>query len=125
MMSLYILQCYLFCAAFNVSIKVTYNPPSDFTLPSPPYYRPASSVTFTCVAREAVGPVRYQWTSTQTTSFTHNRSGESISQNVLTANDAGIHTCTATDALGNAGSGSTDMNIIGKYNGTPYRYIII
>ena len=100
--------------ALNVNIQVDYNPPSDFSLPSPPYYRPASSVTLTCVAHDTIGTVQYQWISTQNRSFANGARGKSISQEILTAVDAGIHTCRATDEVGNMGSGWTDMKLYGK-----------
>ena len=91
-----------------------YNPPSDFTLPSPPFYRPASSVTLTCVAHDAIGNANYQWISTKTNSFVQGRTEHSIMQKILTAFDSGIHTCTVTDELGNSGAGWTEMNLIGE-----------
>ena len=75
----------LFLSEISVSIQVDYTPPSDFSLPSPPYYRPASSVSLTCVAHNAVGSVTYQWTSTNTQSFAHESTGPTIQQDILTA----------------------------------------
>lgn len=100
--------------AFKMSIRVDYNPPSDFSLPSPPYYRPASSVTLTCIAHDAIGFVLYQWTSTGNRSFVHGRNGSSISQRLLTAFDAGVHTCEATDKWGNTASITTEMSLFGN-----------
>ena len=37
-----------------------------------------------------------------------------MSQNILTSYDAGLHTCTATDSLGNTGSATTEMSLFGK-----------
>ena len=91
-----------------------YDPPSDFTHPSPPYYRPASSVTLTCVVYDAIGSVQYKWMSSQVESFAHQLSVQHIVRNILTASDAGTHTCTVIDELGNTGSASTDMILIGK-----------
>ena len=92
-----------------------YATPPDFTLPSPPYYRPATSVTLWCTTYGAIGNVSYQWTSTEVESFAHGAAGENISQNILTAFDAGIHRCTVTDELGNTGSGQTEMELFGGY----------
>ena len=91
-----------------------YSAPSDFYLPSPPYYRPASSVSLTCVAYNAVGTVKYHWLSTNTNSFVHMATGHNITQNILTAFDAGDHTCVAEDELGNFGSAVTPMTLIGR-----------
>ena len=92
-----------------------YIPPSDFTLPSPPYYRPASSVNFTCVAHGAIGNATYQWTTTGwENSFVHGEIGQNVSQEILTAFDSGIHTCMVTDELGNTGSNYTEMKLFGE-----------
>ena len=107
----------LSCAAFKVSIQVDYSPPSDFSLPSPPYYRPASSVSLTCVAPpDAVLPLTYHWTSAETRSFAHERRESVISQRILTAHDAGVHQCTVTDGLGNNAVAATEIKLFGKHN---------
>ena len=98
----------------NVTIDVSYNPPFDFTLPSPPYYRPATSVTLTCHALGATGTVRYQWSSTCSSCFASSSTSQSVSDSILTSSDAGVHTCTVTDADGNTGTNNTDMQLIGK-----------
>ena len=98
----------------SVSIQVDYTPPSDFHLPSPPYYRPASSVSLTCVAPDAIGNVSYLWFSTNTDSFVNGASGETVSQDILTAFDAGYHICTATDEVGNGGTAMTPMMLFGE-----------
>ena len=97
-----------------MSISVDYNPPSDFSLPSPPYYRPASSVTLTCIARDGIGFILYQWRSTGNRSFVHGRNESSVSQKILTAFDAGVHTCTATDEWGNTAAITTEMSLFGN-----------
>ena len=112
--SMYQRISFLLCTALNVSIEVSYNPPSDFTLPSPPYYRPASSVTLTCRAHGATGTVRYQWSSTCSSCFASSSTSQSVSDNILTSNDAGVHSCTATDADGSTGTNSTEMQLIGE-----------
>ena len=38
-----------------------------------------------------------------------------MSQNILTAFDAGIHTCIVTDELGNTGSNYTELKLFGGY----------
>ena len=91
-----------------------YTPPDDFHLPSPPYYRPASSVSLACVATNAVGTASYLWFSTNSDSFANGASGGSISRDILTAFDAGYHICTATDEVGNTGTAMTPMELFGK-----------
>ena len=104
-------------SVLKVTIEVTYNPPFDFTLPSPPYYRPASSVTLTCHAHNATGSISYQWSSTCNNCFASNSTAQTISEDILKSNSAGIHTCIATDGGGNTGSTSTEMRLIGKLVG--------
>ena len=100
-----------------MTIDVTYNPPFDFTLPSPPYYHPTSSVTLTCRAHHATGSVSYQWSSTCSSCFASSSTAQTISETILKSNSAGVHTCRATDGGGNTGSNSTEMRLIGKLVG--------
>ena len=102
------------CSVVKVTINVTYNPPSDFNLPSPPYYRPATSVTLTCLAHHPTGSVSYERSSTCSSCFASSSTSQSISDSLLQSNDAGIHTCTVTDSNGNTGSNGTEMRLIGK-----------
>ena len=104
-------MCYV---GLNVTIKVNYNPPLDFTHPSPPYYRPATSVTLTCQVYGGTGTIRYRWSSTGSGSFASNSTAQIVSKNIITSSDRGIHTCTATDDDGNTGSNNTDMQLIGE-----------
>ena len=92
---------------------MTYDPPFDFTLPSPPYYRPATSVALTCHAYGTTGTVTYQWTSTCSSCFVSGSTSQTVSDSILQSIDAGIHTCTATDSNNNTGSNSTEMRLIG------------
>ena len=93
---------------------MAYNPPSDFTLPSPPYYRPATSINLTCLAHGTTGTVNYEWYSTCTDCFVSSSTSRVISDAILQSNDAGVHTCTAVDSSGNTGNKSTEMNLIGE-----------
>ena len=104
-------------SVLKVTISVSYSRPSDFRLPSPPYYRPASSVTLTCRAHHPTGSVTYLWSSTCSNSncFARSSSSQSISRTILQSIDAGVHTCRATDSSGNTGRNSTEMILIGKY----------
>ena len=101
-------------SVLKVTIEVTYNPPFDFTLPSPPYYRPASSVSLTCLAHDATGSVSYRWSSTCISCFASNSTAQTVSETILNSDSAGVHTCTATDSDGNTGSNTTNMRLIGK-----------
>ena len=104
-------------SVLKVTIDVTYNPPFDFTLPSPPYYCPASSVTLTCRAHNATGSVSYQWSSTCSSCFASRSRAQTISETILKSNSAGVHTCRVTDSDGNTGSNNTEMRLIGKLVG--------
>ena len=106
-------DCFHFLA-LKVTIDVTYNPPSDFNLPSPPYYRPATSVALTCRAHHPTGSVSYQWSSTCSSCFARSSSSQSITKTTLQSIDAGVHMCTATDGSGNTGSNTTEMRMMGK-----------
>ena len=93
---------------------MAYKPPADFTLPSPPYFRPATSVTLTCQVEQASEDVSYQWTSTNPKSFVVNHTSSTVRKTILTSDDAGNHTCTATDSSGNSNSSTIKMQMIGE-----------
>lgn len=98
----------------SVDIQVEYEAPPDFAL-SPPYYRPASSITLSCIATGALGSVNYQWESRY-----HHRDrqslayGERIHFDIMTPYDSGIHTCTITDVDGTTISTSAKVLLYGK-----------
>ena len=104
-------------SVLKVTIEVTYNPLFDLTLPSPPYYHPASSVTLTCRAHHATGSVSYRWSSTCSSCFASSSTAQTIRETILKSNSAGVHTCRVTDSDGNTGSNSTEMRLIGKLVG--------
>ena len=97
-----------------MTIKVTYSSPADFTLPSPPYFRPATSVTLTCRVEGTSGPASYLWTSTNPNSFVVNSRLSTVSKTILTSDDAGNHTCYATSSGGNTRSSTIEMQMIGE-----------
>ena len=97
-----------------MTIKVTYKPPADFTLPSPPYFRPATSVTLTCHVKGTSGPVSYLWTSTNPNCFVVNSRSSTVSKTILTLDDAGNHTCYAMSSGGNTRSSTIEMQMIGE-----------
>ena len=102
--------------ALNVSIAINYSPPPDVHF-EPPYYRPATSVTLTCSVLGATGSVNYRWSSTSPCSenscFASSSSSTSVSTTRLSWRDAGMHTCTVSDAGGNQGNATSEMNIEG------------
>ena len=102
----------------SVSIEVSYRAPPDFDL-SPPYYRPASSLTLSCVATGASDSVHIQWGSPHSGSFTNSNSRISpnsirSSRDRLTVHDAGIHTCTIIDTDGTSLSTRVHVKLYGR-----------
>ena len=98
----------------NVDIQVEYEAPPDFGL-SPPYYRPASSLTLSCIATGELGSVNYQWESRY-----RDRDRQSLAYDktihfdMMTAYDSGTHTCTIADIDGTAVSTSAKVLLYGK-----------
>ena len=102
------------CVAIRVVIEITRSPSDDYPHYSPPNYRTASSVTMRCVASGTTGSVRYLWSSTCSWCFASSSSLQTISKNCLISTDAGVHTCSVTDGVGNSGSNATTMRIVGE-----------
>ena len=100
--------------ALDVSIEITYTSPDEYPEYSPPNYRAASSVSLRCVVSGTYGYVSYRWMSTCSGCFASNSYSNTISESFLRSRDAGVHTCTVTDGLGNTGSASITMRIVGK-----------
>ena len=98
-------------SAVSVDVWVTYKAPPDFKLSSPPYYRPASSVSLMCVVNGASGSVRYEWSFPSSVPYYSESSIMSLS---LTAQNAGHYSCTVTDEDGSALSASTEIILVGK-----------
>lgn len=106
---------YCSVAVLKVTMEIEYDPPSDFSLPSPPYYRPASSVVIICSTIGAVGSVYYEWSSTFGQSFVNDSTtSDRVNISILQPHHAGVHTCTAFDDAGNTGNQSTEMRLIGN-----------
>ena len=96
-------------------IEITYSPPDQYPDYSPPNYRAASSVTLRCIAIGTNNSFSYRWSSTcRSGCFAYSTTAQTISKNILTSRDAGVHTCTVTDGSGNIGTDSITMNIVGK-----------
>ena len=107
-----------------MTILVEYHPPRDFNLRSPPYYRTASSVSFTCSVANGVGPVAHAWSSTCSRCFVSHKMTRVITEDTLTRSDAGIHKCSVRDVNGNRGFATTEMKLYGtiiiSYDHTDY-----
>ena len=126
---------YIIITDISVIIEVTYSPPDqypdysppdqypDYSPPdqypdySPPNYRAATSVTLRCIAIGTNNSLSYRWSSTcRSGCFAYSSTAQTISKNMLTSHDAGVHTCTVTDGSGNIGTDSITMNIVGMYS---------
>ena len=105
---------YIYYAGLEVIISISYTAPDEYPDYAPPNYRTASSVTLTCSVPGAVGYITYSWSSTCESCFASSGSGRTVSDTFLKANDAGNHTCTVSDAYGNTGNASIEMNIYGE-----------
>ena len=65
----------------------------------------AEPITLTCEASGGVGDYQYYWTSNCTGEcFVKWQTAQSVSRNAARSIDSGLHTCTATDSVGNTGS---------------------
>ena len=102
----------------SVDILVAYEAPPDFDLPSPPYFRPGSSLTLRCVPQGSSQSIQYQWLSISSQSFTHGSTSSEVHDNTLTLYDAGLHTCTITDNDGSRTSHSIQITLYGIYSPT-------
>ena len=100
--------------ALKTRVTISYTPPDQNPYYAPPNYRAASSVTLRCTAEGTSGSVSYRWSSTCSSCFASSSTSATITENMLRSRDGGVHTCTATDSIGNTGSNSTTMNIVGK-----------
>ena len=98
-----------------MTIAISYTSPDQYPDYAPPNYRAASSATLTCVASGTTGHVTYRWSSTCGSCFASSSSSQTITKSILVSHDAGVHTCSVTDSLGNTGSDVTTMNIVGKH----------
>ncbi len=97
----------------NVTITIQYSPPAGVTL-TPPNYRAATSVSLRCDAVGTTGYVSYQWSSACGSSCFVRGSSQTVSRDKLWSYDAGQHTCTVTDGVGNTGKTTIQMDITGK-----------
>ena len=84
--------------------------------PSGPTYQAATPVNVMCrVSGDYYTPVTFQWSSTCTGDcFILDSNLPNVNQSALHSIDSGLHTCTVIDAVGNTGSASIRMNVVGK-----------
>ena len=84
--------------------------------PTGPKYQAASSGSLICeITGNFFGTATYQWSSTCTGDcFVLGRNTPTVSTGAFRSIDSGAHTCTAVDAVGNSGTATIQMNVVGK-----------
>ena len=92
-----------------VSIAVDYTPPSNAVL-GVNEYRAASTILLTCLVEGATGTAIYTWDSTLGEEDNNQREGMA-----LLSSDTGNHTCMVTDGIGNTGSASAEIIVVGMF----------
>ena len=82
-----------------------------------PEYTPGSSVIFNCTVSGAIGSSSFLWTSTCTGNcfILSQQTQHRIERDILHSVDSGNHTCTVTDDVGNSGSATLEMSVVGKF----------
>ena len=87
------------------------------SIPSGPDHHAATSLNISCgtVAANVYEPAMYEWTSTCTGDcFLLWSTDATVTRSVLRSTDSGSHTCSVTDAVGNTGAATIDVNVFGK-----------
>ena len=94
----------------QISIVDTASLAPDFT------YIPGSTVMFNCIVQGAFEPVVYQWNSTcKSDCFVLSQLSSSVvEKDIVHSIDSGNHTCMVQDDVGNSGSASIVMQVVGK-----------
>ena len=69
-----------------------------------------------CIVQGAVEPVTYQWNSTcRSDCFVLSQQSSSVvEKEIIHSIDSGNHTCMVQDDVGNSGSASIVMQVVGK-----------
>ena len=100
---------FLSTPALELQVSVTPTPDLGSTM-----FPAGSSLTLTCNVEGGHLPLMYDWSSMCGPGcFVSNQSTQSLTQDVLRSIDSGVHTCSATDAVGNYGNGSITITITG------------
>ena len=100
----------LCCSTGELNVAIRASPPGLV-------HQVFSSVNLTCtVSGIHRSPLSYRWTSTCTGSncFVLSVSTPTVSKSSLHSVDSGNHTCLVTDALGNSGSATVEIQVTGK-----------
>ena len=103
-----------FLVDVKVNIYAIYDQPPDFDLPSPPYYRPATSVTLQCNVTGATGPISYHWTSNSSNPLSaYQQALQNIRITRMRVVNSGLYVCTVTDSDEVTFSSSTTVSLAG------------
>ena len=97
-----------------MAIDVTYTPPAGFNLTYPPNYKTKTDVNFTCRVEGAYGDIKYQWSTTAMRELPADNNSQILTIAMVNSYDDGNYTCNATDAKGNTGSDTTEVEVIGE-----------
>ena len=86
------------------------------SIPLGPDYHAATSLNISCgTVANMYEPATYAWTSTCTGDcFLLGSTNATVTQPVLHSIDSGSHTCSVTDAVGNTGEATINVNVFGK-----------
>ena len=104
-------------SAITAEISVL-NEAGDRSTTQEPHHILGSTATLICYTPTATGPLSYLWSSTSNDFFAYNSTSMFNKKRLLSSADAGIHTCTVTDAYGNSGQANMEM----KFDGTLHFY---
>ena len=119
------MHCYsIFFTGYSpleVEIAVLTDPGGDPSIP-PSDYSLGSTATLICRVENATDPVSYHWSSTNANFFAKKSTAMFNRKRLLSAADAGVHTCTVTDHEGDSGQASLAMMFEGtqKIISAPY-----
>lgn len=82
-----------------------------------PTVRAAETFSLSCQASGGTGMFSYQWSSTCTGNCllsVNNVAAQTITRDAARSADSGIYTCTVVDNVGNYGSNSIEIEVVGK-----------
>ena len=99
-----------FLAAFELNTTI-------FSSPSDDIYSAATYLSLECRVSDGIEGYSYQWSSDCTGDcFVASQNTSFISRSALHSTDSGNHTCLVVDSVGNMGSETILINVVGKYN---------
>ena len=107
-----------------VEIVVVNNVPDDLFSPQPPLYLLASSITLVCHVYGSIGDVEYSWMTTAASNFTFNSESQFNRKPLLTFDDAGVYTCSASDSAGKTGEANTEIKTNGENSFTAIYFAV-